>query len=215
MAMITDRDLAVVEPSIFIDAGNQATLLYGASNGAIATNTRFTSVGSDFAGKGIDLGHIITVDTPSQVLEVTGPQSTDTVLVSRLRVDSTDPAITLDNTTGLTFSIYTFERAIDRAESWVLGALGLVDTGQVDDLDETDITNPEDVKRMIATLTIARVFAAAAAGAPADAALAAQSALYSTRVRETAHQTRALIDLDGDGLPEATRRIDVLALVRD
>ena len=48
-----------------------------------------------------------------------------------------------------------------------------------------------------------------------DAGLAAQSALYSTRVKETAHQTRVLIDLDGDGLPEATRRIDVLALVRD
>ncbi|MCH8152169.1 MAG: hypothetical protein IH830_07335 [Planctomycetes bacterium] len=215
MAMITDRDLAIVEPSIFIDAGSQATLLYGASNGAIATNTRFTSVGSDFAGKGIDLGHIITVDTPSQVLEVTGPQSTDTVLVSRLRVDSTDPAITLDNATGLTFSIYTFERAIDRAESWVLGALGIGDTGSPDDLDETAITNPQDVGRLIALRTIARVLASASALDPTSDSLTQRAAVYAARAEEATHQTVVRIDLDGDGLPEATRRIDVLALVRD
>lgn len=219
MAMITDRDLVTIEPSIFVDAQVEGTLLTEASDAAVTrSNRKLVSSSSDFTGDGITTSHVVVVTYPTsdnQVLEITSVSSSTVLVVSRARAQLSDPAIKPQDGNTLPFKIITFQRAIEQTQAWVLGALGLVDTGQVDDLDETDITNPEDVKRMIATLTIARVFAAAAAGAPADAGLAAQSALYSTRVRETAHQTRALIDLDGDGLPEATRRIDVLALVRD
>ncbi len=219
MAMITDRDLLTIEPSIFVDAQGQGTLLTEASDASVTrSNRRLVSLSSDFIDDGITTSHVVVVTYPTsdnQVLEITSVSGTTTLIVSRIRAQPSDPAIKPQDGSALPITIITFQRAIDQAQAWVLGALGLVDTGQVDDLDETDITNPEDVKRMIATLTIARVFAGAAAGAPADAELAAQSVLYSTRVRETAHQTRALIDLDGDGLPEATRRIDVLALVRD
>ena len=219
MAMITDRDLLTIEPSIFVDAQGEGTLLTEASDASVTRSSRrLDSVSSDFISDGITTSHVVVVTYPTsdiQVLEITSATAATTLVVSRIRAQSSDPAIGPQDGSALPIKIITFQRAIDQAQAWVLGALGLVDTGQVDDLDETDITNPEDVKRMIATLTIARVFAGAAAGAPADAGLAAQSALYSTRVKETAHQTRVLIDLDGDGLPEATRRIDVLALVRD
>lgn len=144
MAMITDRDLLTIEPSIFVDAQGEGTLLIEASDASVTrSNRRLDSASSDFVSDGITTSHVIVVTYPTsdnQVLEITSDPSTTTLVVSRIRAQPS---------------------------------------------------------------------------APTDAGLAAQSALYSIRVKETAHQTRVLIDLDGDGLPEATRRIDVLALVRD
>ena len=218
MSMISDRDLLTIEPSMFVDAQGEGTLLSEASDGSVTrSNRKLLSLSSDFIVDGITTSHVIVVMYPvndNQVLEITSVSTATSLLVSRIRAQPGDPAIKPQDGSALPIKIITFQRAIDEAQAWVLGALGMVDSGQIDDLDENDITNPEDVKRMIASLTIARVFAGAAASAPTDAGLAARSALYSTQAKAIAHQTRALIDLDGDGLPDATRRIDVLSLAR-
>lgn len=218
MSMISDRDLLTIEPSMFVDAQGEGTLLAEASDANVTrSNRKLTSTASDFIADGITTSHVVVVTYPigdNQVLEITSVPTATTLVVSRIRAQSSDPAIGPQEGSSLPIKIITFQRAIDEAQARVLGALGLVDTGQSDDLDENDITNPQDVERMVAMLTIARVLARASADDPSDAGLAARSALYSTRVREVAHQTRALIDLDGDGLPDATRRIDVLSLAR-
>ena len=105
----------------------------------------------------------------------------------------------------------TFKRQIDHTQAWLLGALGLDAGDPVSGLDDSAILNPDDVARLIAVETVARVFRAAAALDPADQALAARASLYTDEVAAARHCTRAMLDLDGDGVADATRRVDVVA----
>jgi hypothetical protein len=67
---------------------------------------------------------------------------------------------------------------------------------------------------LIALRTIAGAYDTAAALTPADAALAAQATRYRRLAQEERHRTIAYIDRDGDGIPDTTRRIDIVQFTR-
>ena len=67
MALTTDRDLLIREPSVFLDASSVATSLLSATDGSVA-DTTLTSASSDFQAAGIDVGNVIVIE--SQATEV-------------------------------------------------------------------------------------------------------------------------------------------------
>ena len=116
--------------------------------------------------------------------------------------------------TTLALAVRTFGRVIAEVEAWMLGALGIDLADPLLPLDETTILNPQDIREAVALRTIAQAFAAASALAPTDASLADRSSLYSQRAADVRRQTRAVLDLDADGIADAIRHIDVVSLQR-
>lgn len=211
MVLTTDRDLLIHEPSVFVDASSIATSLLSAADGTVS-GTRLTSAGSDFQAAGIDAGHVIVVGT--QALEVVTRVDPTNLDVSRPRATLTEVKIPPGDGTTLSIDVRTFGRIIAEVEAWILGALGIDPADPTLPLDETAILNPGDIQEAVALRTIAQVFAAASANNPTDASLADRAALYSLRAAEVRRQTKAVLDLDGDGIADAIRHIDVVSLQR-
>ena len=211
MLLTTDRDLLIHEPSVFVDASSIATSLLSASDGTVS-GTRLTSASSDFQAAGIDAGHVIVVGT--QALEVVTRVDPTNLDVSRPRATLTEVNIPPGDGTTLSIDVRTFGRIIAEVEAWILGALGIDPVDPTLPLDETAILNPEDIQEAVALRTIAQVFAAASANSPTDASLADRAALYSLRAAEVRRQTKAVLDLDADGIADAIRHIDVVSLQR-
>lgn len=207
----TDIDLLRLEPRLFVDAASAATMLRSGSDG-ITSGTTFSSAGSDFAAAGIDAGHVIVVG--AEVVEVEARQSATSLHVSRPRADDSQDAI--DPTPGMdqTFSVPTFERIASQETAWTLGALGIDARHPEHPLDESAVTNAADLRRYVALRVIARGFERAAAGDPGNLALAGRAAHWRAIEQSARHLTAVFLDLDGDGVPDATRRIDDVMLTR-
>lgn len=211
MALIDDRDLLIREPSLFLDAGGAATSILSAADGVIASTT-LTSASSDFVTLGIGFGHVVVVN--GEALEVVSRTDANNLVVSKARASITDPQISPGDGSALNLEVLTFTRLIAEVQAWVLGAFGIDAADPVTPLDETAILNPEEVESLIALRVIAQAFAAASALAPTDASLSQRATLYADLAAEARRQAKAVIDLDGDGIADATRHLDVVTLTR-
>ena len=211
MALTTDRDLLIREPSVFLDAGSVATSLLSATDGSVA-DTTLTSASSDFQAAGIDAGHVIVIG--SQATEVVARVDPTNLDVSLPRATVAEAKIPPGDGSTLSIDVRTFGRMIGEVEAWMLGALGIDPADPLLPLDETAILNPQDIREVVALRTIAQAFAAASALASTDASLADRAALYSQRAADVRRQTRAVLDLDADGIADAIRHIDVVSLQR-
>ena len=212
MVLTTDRDLLIHEPSVFLDAGGIATSLLSAADGTVS-GTRLTSASSDFQAAGIDAGNVIVIGT--QATEVVTRVDSTNLDVSRPRATLTEVRIPPGDGTTLSIDVRTFGRMIAEVEAWILGALGIDAADPNLPLDETAILNPTDIQEVVALRTIAQVFAAASADDPTDASLADRATLYAQRAAGVRRQTKAVLDLDADGIADAIRHIDVVSLQRN
>ncbi|MCH8824832.1 MAG: hypothetical protein IH984_15150 [Planctomycetes bacterium] len=211
MALIDDRDLLIHEPSLFLDASSVATSVLSATDGIVSSGTLFSS-SSDFETPGIEFGYVVVVN--GEALEVISRTDQNKIVVSKPRLLSTDTEIEPDTGSSLNLEVLTFARLIAEVQAWVLGAFGIDASDPVTPLDETAILNPEEVESLIALRTLARAFAAASAIAPTDSSLSQRATLYAGLAAEARRQTKAVIDLDGDGIADATRHLDVVSLKR-
>ncbi len=211
MVLTTDRDLLIHEPSVFVDASSIATSLLSAADGLVS-GTRLTSASSDFQAAGIDAGHVIVIG--SQATEVVARVDPTNLDVSLPRASLAEAKIPPGDGSTLAIDVRTFGRMIAEVEAWMLGALGIDPADPLLPLDETAILNPQDIREAVALRTIAQAFAAASALAPTDASLADRASLYSQRAADVRRQTRAVLDLDADGIADAIRHIDVVSLQR-
>jgi hypothetical protein len=213
MLLITDRDLLFIEPSLFLDATQAGTRLLGVSDAVIA-GTTLTSASAGFEAAGIDDSHVVQVLSNELALEVDGRVDAGTLHVSLPRASQDDAKIPPGDGTGLAISIVTFGRLIAQAQAWALSSLGFGAAQPTRPLNESAIVNPEPVRRMMAMRTITQAFEQASALDPDNVSLLARAVLYMRRTIEATHQVAALIDLNGDGLPDAMRRMDTINLMR-
>lgn len=211
MVLTTDRDLLIHEPSVFVDASSIATSLLSAADGSVS-GTRLTSPSSDFQAAGIDAGHVIVIG--NQATEVVARVDPTNLDVSLPRASLVEESIPPGDGSTLGIDVRTFGRMIVEVEAWMLGALGIDSADPLLPLDETAILNPQDIREAVALRTIAQAFAAASALDPTDASLADRASLYSQRAADVRRQTRAVLDLDADGIADAIRHIDVVSLQR-
>lgn len=206
MLTITDRDLLVIDPGVFIGAAAvaAATLLTTAADGTI-NGTELQSGSADFEAGDIGFGHVAVINDAAAV-EVVSRTDPATLEISQPRASSVDAKIPPGDAEDATIKIVTFVRLIEQARAWTLGSLGIDD--------ESIITDPGPVSQLIALRTIARSYAHAAAMDPASASLAQRASLASALASQAAHRTLVPLDLNGDGLPDATRAAGVLILTR-
>jgi hypothetical protein len=209
--LIADRDLLVIEPSIFVGAAAVATTLLSVADAEVS-GTSLTSATAAFEANGIDEGHVAVVDgVPVEVLD----RVADTQLsISLPRASADDAAIAPGDGTGLALAVRTFKRTIQRMQDQLLRRIGVDVDHPTNPLSEAAILNVESAGHALALRVIAQAFAEASALNPDDDALRAQATLYQQSADRELLQTEVVLDLDGDGVADATRRLDVIALVR-
>ena len=211
MLLITDRDLLIMEPSVFISAGEIATRLASATDGVVA-GTGLTSATSDFEASGVAANNVAVIaGTPVEVVNRIQATQLD---ISLPRAAADDDKIAPGDGSSLAIEVLTFERLIQQVQQSILLDFGVDPTDPVRPLDELSLLNPQAVGSLIALRTIHHAFAAAAARNPTDQSLAARASLYARLASSALRQTSCVFDLDGDGRPDTTRRLDVVTLVR-
>jgi hypothetical protein len=211
MSLANDRDLVRIDPAVFVDAESVATVLLETSDGFVA-GSDLTSTTSDFETLAIDVGHVIVI--ANQVVEVVQRLNKTKLRVSLPRAGDSDPLIMPDSGTNLAVAVPSFQRQIERAEAWVLGSLGIDLEGAADAPDVADIVNVDELASLVATETLRIVYAMAAALDPENASLAARAVTFADAARALWSGSAARLDVNGDGVTDATRRAGVITLRR-
>src|SRR5689334_15222767 len=105
--LINDRDVLVLEPTVFLDASVAATQLIALGDGVIS-GSALTSASADFAAANIDEGQVAVLSTRSQACEITQRVATGQITLTLPRADSADPLIAPGDGTALTVKVLSF-----------------------------------------------------------------------------------------------------------
>lgn len=211
MTFALDRDLLVYEPTLFRDALFASQIRHQSADAAIS-GTTLTSASADFAALGVDAGDVAVVD--GAPLEVVSRLSSTQLQVSRLREQTSDAAIAPSPASGASLTVATFAPQRKIVHDMLLRAIGVEPTDPAASPGEADITNPQAFLRAEALGALHLIFAAAAPMVGPEAPLAEKARIYAERFARARRLLVAGIDLDGDGLPDAVRRANVLQLTR-
>jgi len=209
----TDRDLLVLEPTVFNDVGWVGQRLVK-TTGSISGTTLTVAATPDLEQVDVRGGHVALVnDVPYEVIERLSPTE---LTVSRLRSGSDGAVLPPAEITDAPVEVHTFGPQIALVHGQVLRAVGIEPDEPADPgaPAEEDITNPAALARLEALGALHLVFSAAAALAPVGSSQEARAALYRDRFAAERRRVVARLDLDGDGLPDATRRPNVVQFMR-
>jgi hypothetical protein len=211
MAAATDRDLLSLEPALLRDlsfAGQRLTRIESVD----VTGTTLTAAGADFTAVGIVAGHVALVgETPLEIIEA---PSAETLTVSLLRATRDDAAIPPGDVAGATLSISTFAPQIAIVHGQLLAILGIGPGGSDEAVTEDAITNPEALRLVEAYGALELIFTAAASLVTEADLLWTKARTYRRRFALQRARLVLHLDLDGDGVVDATRRGGVVQLRR-
>lgn len=211
MSFASDRDLLVLEPNLFRDIAWAGQKRISATDAA-TVGTTLTSASSDFVTADINPGHIALLNGIS--LEVISRDSPTQLTVSLIRDDLADPLLPPPALTAAQLDITTFGPQIASIEDQLLRALGIEPTDPNASPAATDITNPAALARLEALGALHLIFAAAAALATDQDRFWIKAQMHRDRFIAQRNRIAIGIDLDGDGLPDATRRLNTIQFVR-
>lgn len=206
-----DRQLLILEPNVFRDAGwIGQRMLQG--TGSLVGPTLTLSSGS-FTAAGIGVGHVLLYD--SVAVEVIGVNSSLTATVSLIRARLSDPTIPPPSSGAKPVVCWTFRPQISLVHAQVLRMLGIDPDAPSDDLvSEASIVNPASLLLAESLGALHLVYSAAAALSASDSSLVARAEMYRRRFGEERQRAVARVDLDGDGVADATRRLNVVQFIR-
>ncbi|MGP1273641.1 MAG: hypothetical protein ACTS22_09945 [Phycisphaerales bacterium] len=211
----TDRDLLVYEPRLFLDIGwlgQRLVRVNGAVSGGVAV-----AVGTDFASLGVGVGSVVSFgDGSYEVVQVLGVGQ---LALSRLRVSPSEAVIPPGDAASTLLEATTFAPQMGVVHRQVLRMLGIEpEDPREGALTETAVANPGALTRLECLGTLHLVFAAASAsavpGSIGGSGLGQRALMYRERFAAERARVSVLIDADGDGEPESTRRPGVGHLVR-
>ncbi|MDP1663408.1 MAG: hypothetical protein Q8L55_15970 [Phycisphaerales bacterium] len=214
----TDIDLLVIEPSLFAEVGwsGQRTV---AAAGTLS-GTTLTLASADLVAAGVEAGCVVLMN--GVPLEVVSRTSATVLSVSLVRWGRTGPAIPPVGLTSGACEVYTFRPQTALAHRVVLRLLGLSEATPVPTvsgsdgtaLGESAMVNSADAAMFEALVALHTIYASAGALAPAGSGLATKAEQYRRRAGAERARLSALIDTNGDGLADATRRPGVMPLIR-
>lgn len=208
-----DRDLLVLEPSLFRDLAWAGQRLLDAP--ASISGSTLTVPGVDLAARSIGPGSVVRCEGLS--LEVLAIPSTSAATVSLLRGADGDAAIVPAPAASTSALVFTFAPQRAAAHAELLAALGLAPDGAEPGPGRYavgSVLNPRSLARLECFLALASIFTSAAALAPATPAALERAALYRRRASAEAARAAAHIDTDGDGFADVSRRVTSGALTR-
>lgn len=211
---ISDRDLLLLEPNLFRDASWAGQLLVSGTGDVSGTTLTLSTYDVDFDGARVDAGYVVLVDgTPYEVI---AKLTATTATISRLREDTGDSALTPSPVTSKPVSVMTFRPQASIAHAQVLRMLGIepADSGESGAIIDSDITNPGDLVLVESFAALHMIFAAVSSLSSPTSPLVERMEMYRQRFATERQRAAALIDTNGDGIADATRRLNVVHLTR-
>ncbi len=210
-----DRDLLVLEPYLFRDMAWVGQRLVLGQASVTAGELKFSAADADLQALGLGEGHVVVVSGLAlEVLGVVGPERAS---VSRLRPSAADAAIPAPELPeGETF-IATFAPQIAMAHRQVLRMAGIEPDAPAPvegRPGEQVITNAGALAALECYGALAIIFNAAATASGALSSASRKADLYERLFRRERERAVVELDLDGDGAPDATRRINVVQFLR-
>lgn len=214
----SDRDLLILEPNLFRDLAWAGQRLVSATGSIAAGVLTITDYDNDLEAAAVGPGHVAVVDGASyEILERLSPTA---AAISRPRPSAQGPAIPPVPVTNRAVVISTFAPQLAHAHRIILRMLGIEPDAppQPGQVTEADITNPSALTLAECLHALSTVYHAASTGLEPGVGPAfsiwqrAQS--YRQRFEHERQRAAARIDLNGDGLPDATRRLNVIQLLR-
>lgn len=209
-----DRDLMVYEPGLLRDVawvGQRRLSATGSVSG-----TTLTLASGSFADAQVQAGQVVLFD--GVALEIVSVESATTATVSLLRADAGGGAVAPIAASNRSVMVYDFspQRAIVHRQ--VLAMLGIDSAGDGSDgingIDESMVTNPGALTRLECLGTLHLVYSGASAPGRGSDRFEQRVGLYLERYRRERESVVAMIDMDGDGIAEATRRANGFVLSR-
>lgn len=209
-----DRDLMVYEPGLLRDVawvGQRRLSATGSVSG-----TTLTLASGSFTDAQVQAGQVVLFD--GVALEIVSVESATTATVSLLRADAGGGAVAPIAASNRSVMIYDFspQRAIVHRQ--VLAMLGIDSAGDGSDgingIDESMVTNPGALTRLECLGTLHLVYSGASAPGRGSDRFEQRVGLYLERYRRERESVVAMIDTDGDGIAEATRRANGFVLSR-
>lgn len=209
----TDRDLLALEPGVFREVVWVGQRLASAQSALNGTTLVLATPGVTFAGAGP--GSVVNL--PGQTVEVVALVTETAATVSKLRASVDDDPIPVGTFSGETAEVVTFAPQIAQVHRQVLRMLGIEPAESAPDGQtpgEADITNPEALRQVEALGALHLVYAAAAAAGGAGRFIEDKAERYRRAFAAERQRAAARVDLDGDGVADATRRLNVVQFVR-
>lgn len=213
--LTSDRDLLTIDPSLLRSVAWLGQRLSSGTCSVSSTTLTASAQDVDFAAAGIGPGHIITIDDVSY--EIAARLSSTTLTISRLRAQATDNPRPVGAMTDRPYTIHTFTPQIAAAEAEILASLGLTPSANSPPggaLTELHITNPRNLIRPIALLTLRHLADTASITIPAPPTVSRASTVYMLLYERAARFISADVDTDGDGVADVTRSPSRCHLVR-
>jgi hypothetical protein len=211
----TDRDLLALEPNLFRDMGWLGQRLVSGTGSIAGTTLTLASsdVGLDDAA--IGAGHVALVDqTPYEVIE---RLSATELTVSRLRAEEDGDVVPPTPVSGKPVAVYSFAPQIALARAGILRLLR-IDPGAPAEgvLTESSVLDAAALRWVVTLEALRLVFTGAATVEEPDVSefAAAKAAMYEERAGRERQRLTFEIDTDGDGQPNALRRLNTAHLVR-
>lgn len=212
MTFATDRNMLVLEPNLFRDVKFSGQILVSASDGSVS-GTTLTSISSNFTTQQITVGQIVLVEQVP--VEVVAVLSSSSLTVSRLRADINGSAIPPGPGFNLNFEIVSFLPQITLIHQLLLQAFGLNQGAILGEPQESNLINTQEAGMVEALGTLHLIYAGASALIGEQGLLWNKAQMYRDRFRSAREQLVMQFDLDGDGLPDASRSSNVIRLLRD
>lgn len=204
-----DRDMLAVEPHAFTDALWAGRRLASGSAGVSGTILTTTSATAGFIEARAQAGQVIVFNgVPLEVVSVT---SATVVEVSRLRVSVDDDPLPPAGVSSAAFTLVSFAPQLGIVHRQLMGMLGL---DRQDGPGPEAVIDPEPLAHAEALGALHLVYAAASALSGPSSALGARAAMYADMFSRARQSLAVGLDLDGDGVVDATRRPALVHLVR-
>lgn len=214
MSFANDALLLTLEPGLFRDVawvGQRLVLGQGSCSGTALT---MTSQDVLFDAAGVDAGNVVLV--AGTAYEVIARVSGTVLTVSRLRASDDDALIPVSGATGVEVSVPTFAPQIAVVHRQVLRMIGIEPDAPEEEgrIGPSAIVNPEALAQVEALGALHLIYAGAGSALGPESPPARRAESYRQRFADERQRAVALIDTDGDGQPDAVRRLNILALVR-
>ncbi|MBX3379613.1 MAG: hypothetical protein KF805_05935 [Phycisphaeraceae bacterium] len=215
MPLTTDANLLRFEPNLFTDIQWLSQRLLKATGAIASTTLTISAFDTNFDGAQLAPGMVILINTIPH--EVISKLSSSTAQLSRLRACDTDPILTPAPVTGAEVILHTFLPQIAIVSDHVFRALGLDPAQPATDANGAPsplVTDPASLGRFATLSTLTALYLSAADLQSPDGAQSRRAARYQQLATLERRSLAAQIDTNGDGQPDATRRANVVPLMR-
>lgn len=210
-----DRDLLVLEPRLLDEVAWMGQRVHAAPSVTITGDGVGVTDGAGVFGSVVGVGAVLLLD--GLAVEVVEVGSATEATISLIRADreaAPIPASSLGSSAAM--QVYTFSPQIGLVHDQVLRGLGLAPgvTEAGGAVAEDRVTNGASMASFEALGALHLVYAGAAPLAGEPGAIERKAASYRARFAASRMSIGAELDLDGDGVADATRRVGAFQLMR-